>query len=492
MAIIGYADFIRVLNVLNPLAWVPGLEVRTDGVWVVPPRNDDDCTPGERACLSEHPENDLSKPALPFPCDHRQLDKFLSWLGMPLEVFIGDKWHPGQDLVKEYGLQNFQLFDLLKEGVRARTITGLEVVNEDALERRGKESLAELVRIEYLKEGAAQSGKVITGHGLIGTPPPKRSVDEIEKAARLTFEKQPQNVLDIPAGCEAISYSLSYDNKIGRMAAICRAVDFLYKSADVIKYMWDHDIKSLEASPSPAKQEQSKQAAAFATSTEKHTGHGIPQGRKDFITAQELLARWPSIDLGELLEIIEKSVPVGTYFNDDFLEKHGEYRFHAWHPLEYRPIKLTEFISNPPQKYDGVPFEINGIRELHPHISKCLFESKQIEKLEIKFPDLRKSEAAQPDILYNSTSKEEKKEEAALPLDDYIQKRRDQKIDYRVIAVELCDENGPFKLTHAECAKILKIGDCSISISHDAWKKRGRRAVDDGKELMQKQRKTSL
>ncbi len=269
-------------------------------------------------------------------------------------------------------LAEFSAIRFIEEGVRARTITGLEVVNEDALERRGKESLAELVRIEYLKEGAAQSGKVITGHGLIGTPPPKRSVDEIEKAARLTFEKQPQNVLDIPAGCEAISYSLSYDNKIGRMAAICRAVDFLYKSADVIKYMWDHDIKSLEASPSPAKQEQSKQAAAFATSTEKHTGHGIPQGRKDFITAQELLARWPSIDLGELLEIIEKSVPVGTYFNDDFLEKHGEYRFHAWHPLEYRPIKLTEFISNPPQKYDGVPFEINGIRELHPHISKCL------------------------------------------------------------------------------------------------------------------------
>ncbi|MEE9910238.1 MAG: hypothetical protein K4571_00815 [Deltaproteobacteria bacterium] len=491
MAQIGHEYFIRVLNVRNPLDWVPGLEVRTDGIWVVPARNDDDCTPEERACLSEHPENDLSKPALPFPCDHRQLDRFLLRLGMPLEVFIGDKWHPGQDLIKEYGLQNFQLFDLLKDGVRARTITGLEVINEDVLERQGKESLAELSRIEYLKEGAAQSGSVITGHGHIEMPPPKRSVDEIEKDARFAFEKQPQNVLVIPAGCEAISYSLSYEDNNKRKAAILRAVGFLYKSSDVIKYVWDHDIKSLESSLASAKEEQLKPAAAFATSTEKHPGHGIPQRRKDFITEQELLARWPSIDLGELLELIEKSVPVGTYFGDEFLEKHGRYRFHAWHPLEYRPIKLTEFISNPPQKYDDVPFEINGIRELYPHISKCLFSIEQIEKLEKSFPGLQKNETVKPDTLPSPASKEEREEEAAIPVDVYIQKRLDEKIDYRVIAVELCDENGPFKLSHADCAKILRIGDCSINISHDAWKKRGRRAVEDGKELMQKQRKSS-
>src|SRR5512145_1729876 len=112
MTQIGYADFIRVFNVHNPLDWVPGLEVRTDGIWVVSPCRDDDCTSGERACLAEHPGNDLSKPALPFPCDHHQLEKFLSWLGMPLEVFIGDTWHPGQEVLNEYGLQGFQLFDL--------------------------------------------------------------------------------------------------------------------------------------------------------------------------------------------------------------------------------------------------------------------------------------------------------------------------------------------------------------------------------------------
>lgn len=37
MAQIGFADFIIILNVHDPLDWVPGLEVRTDGIWVVQP-----------------------------------------------------------------------------------------------------------------------------------------------------------------------------------------------------------------------------------------------------------------------------------------------------------------------------------------------------------------------------------------------------------------------------------------------------------------------
>ena len=256
MAQIGYAAFIRIFNVLNPADWVPGLEVRTDGIWIVPPSNDVDCTPEERAILSEHPENDLSKPALPFPCDYHRLEKFLSFLGMPLEVFIGDKWYPGQDLVKEYGLQNFQLFDLLREGVRARTVTGLEVVNEDELEKQGRKSLEELERIEFIEEGKARTGTVLTGRGPVGNRFTKRTDDEIKRAARHAFEMQPKNVLVIPNGCEAISYSLSYNDNTKRMEAICRAAGFLYKTVDVIKYMWDQNIVPVGSSILPEKQKE--------------------------------------------------------------------------------------------------------------------------------------------------------------------------------------------------------------------------------------------
>ena len=368
MAQIGYADFIRVFNVYEPSNWVPGLEVRIDGIWVVPPGNDCDLFPEERACLAEHPENDLSKPALPFPCDQHQLEKFLSWLGMPLEVFVSEEWWPGQEVVKKYDLQDFQLFGLLKEGVRARTITDLEVVNEDNLERRGKDSYEDLEKIEFLKEGAAESGIVATGRGTVGDRPPKRSVDEIKKAAQRAFEKQPQKDLVIHSGCEAISYSLSYDDNLKRMAAILRAVGFLYKRVDVIRYMWTHNITPLESSHSPAQQEQSEQAA-----------------------------------------------------------------------------DITKLIEKQPRT----------------------------------------------DILSSFTNSGKKEDEAALTVDDYVQKRRTNGIDVDVIAKELFDKNGPFKLTNLECAHALNLKGDDEYVDVRTLKQRGARAVRRGKQKILQQTKTT-
>lgn len=39
-------------------------------------------TSSERAALSEHPDKDLNKPALPFPCALSQLQAFLEWAGL--------------------------------------------------------------------------------------------------------------------------------------------------------------------------------------------------------------------------------------------------------------------------------------------------------------------------------------------------------------------------------------------------------------------------
>lgn len=368
MAQIGYADFIRVFNVNELSNWVPGLEVRMDGIWVVPAGNGNNLFPEERACLAEHPENDLSKPALPLPCDQHQLEKFLSWLGMPLEVFIGDKWCPGQDVVKEFGLQDFQLFDLLKEGVRARTITGLEVVNENRLERRGKDSFENLEKSEFLKEGAAESGIVMKGSGLVGTRPRKRSVNEIRKDAEIAFEKQPKDVLVIPNGCEAISYSLSYDDNLKRMAAILRAVGFLYKRVDVIRYMWAHNIMPSKSSGPLAQQEQSEQAT-----------------------------------------------------------------------------DITKLIEKQPRT----------------------------------------------DILSSSTNSGKKEDEAALTVEDYVQKRRTNGIDVDVIANELFDKNGPFKLTNLECAHALNLKGDDQYVEVMTLKQRGARAVRRGKQKILQQTKTT-
>lgn len=80
--LIGYSDFIRLLNVNDPRTFIPDREVRFDGVYVIPPAPSILLTPHERATLSEHPTSDLSKPALPFPCTWKELEDFIDREGL--------------------------------------------------------------------------------------------------------------------------------------------------------------------------------------------------------------------------------------------------------------------------------------------------------------------------------------------------------------------------------------------------------------------------
>ena len=85
---ISYSDFIRLCRVKDPKDWEPGIEVMPDGVWIIPPKDDDLLTPGERATLSENPQKDLSKPALPFPCSLNEFEKFLEWLAGTVYAYV--------------------------------------------------------------------------------------------------------------------------------------------------------------------------------------------------------------------------------------------------------------------------------------------------------------------------------------------------------------------------------------------------------------------
>jgi hypothetical protein len=64
---VGYSDFVQLLRIESSED-LRGLDLRPDGVYVAPPPLDEILLPNERAVLSEHPENDLRKPVLAFPC----------------------------------------------------------------------------------------------------------------------------------------------------------------------------------------------------------------------------------------------------------------------------------------------------------------------------------------------------------------------------------------------------------------------------------------
>ena len=86
--LLGYDDFVRLFNITN-MDFAPGLELRTNGVFVVPPPEDLYLTPEERATLTEHPTGNLSEPALPLPCRLSALEAFADnfGLGAAIEPF---------------------------------------------------------------------------------------------------------------------------------------------------------------------------------------------------------------------------------------------------------------------------------------------------------------------------------------------------------------------------------------------------------------------
>ena len=88
---IGYKAFVEMCQVDEPENW-HGMVVMEDGVWVKVPPHHALISAQERAALSAHPENDLTTPALKFPCTYSQLHFFLKWMGDGfVETYLGSE-----------------------------------------------------------------------------------------------------------------------------------------------------------------------------------------------------------------------------------------------------------------------------------------------------------------------------------------------------------------------------------------------------------------
>ena len=79
---VGYADFIDLCQVDDPVNWMPFLKIQTDGVYRVGPGDDANLTHEERAILTEHPTKRYNEPLLPFPCSLGELEVFVEEEGL--------------------------------------------------------------------------------------------------------------------------------------------------------------------------------------------------------------------------------------------------------------------------------------------------------------------------------------------------------------------------------------------------------------------------
>ena len=83
---IGYEHAVNLLG--DILSQDDGLTLKADGIYVVLPPEDilKLLTPDEIAAISMHPKNDLTKPALKFPCTIKEFESFVEFFGLDDEV----------------------------------------------------------------------------------------------------------------------------------------------------------------------------------------------------------------------------------------------------------------------------------------------------------------------------------------------------------------------------------------------------------------------
>jgi hypothetical protein len=194
------------------------------------------------------------------------------------------QWYTGKEIVDDYGIKDFQLFDLMKAGVHVRTTTGKKVVDSDSLPKERKHSLKYYEKLAQLEIGTEQTGKVITGRGGVYNRP-KRSDDEIMQDFQRQYYSQPEEILNDPKGCESISFNLP-DDDVVRITAIKKTLSFQFKAVDVIKFFKDEENR-------PLLSEKIQNKTADPKKQERATGGaimGLPE--KHYFTIDDLTKRW--------------------------------------------------------------------------------------------------------------------------------------------------------------------------------------------------------
>jgi hypothetical protein len=76
-----------------------------------------------------------------------------------------------------------------------------------------------------------------------------------------------------------------------------------------------------------------------------------------------------------------------------------------------------------------------------------------------------------------------------LSADDYIQQRRTEGAKNEMIAFELYDKKGHFKLTYIKIARKLGLDKDLHENQFDALKQRGKRTCDKGKAMLEENQK---
>lgn len=178
---------------------------------------------------------------------------------------VKPKWYSGKYIVDELKKEGFELFDLMNAGVQVITKGKKKVVDRDPLlkKRYTLDYLEENEwKIELLRRGTEETGKVITGRHGVGynrTERTQLSRTDTDKIALREWEKLPKIFFDDLEGCKSISFILP-DDDIGCVKAILEAKTFLFLAVDVDKFFAnENNIQDETAYPRKRPEQEGKE-----------------------------------------------------------------------------------------------------------------------------------------------------------------------------------------------------------------------------------------
>ena len=136
----------------------------------------------------------------------------------------------GHELIKKYGIQDFELFNLIKSGLIAYSETGRRIVDIDTLPRKKKtlEEIEEEIRAR--SSGAKNADMPPTTNGN------KETIEiNIKELALIKFKRQIGNPI-CPPHCDMMDFTLPRDNEKAKKK-LKEIKYFRFKLKDVSKLL---------------------------------------------------------------------------------------------------------------------------------------------------------------------------------------------------------------------------------------------------------------
>jgi hypothetical protein len=208
---------------------------------------------------------------------------------------------------------------------------------------------------------------------------------------------------------------------------------------------------------------------------------------KEFISGKDLMAQW-SLEDHELMRLIIDGQP--RKVNDT--NKDNYYLLTPYHPtsrtmIETGVLWTTDKLGRPilkdfPQYHTTLPRDVYDVAELYPFLSECFFLRDQVDDIEKNMSAFLKKKQIQEAKLGGDNP-------PSITDIGYIQKRRAEGVHDAIIAYELRDKDGPFKLTYLNMARVMGLANSYQSGQIDAIKKCGQRLYKKGEKMVRESKK---